>query len=71
MSDVPKPQQTPADGDGASAEASGAEAPGTEVIPTEQLLNAHEPAFLTALHEVEDSLAATVTHETEFEAQRR
>jgi multidrug resistance efflux pump len=30
MSDVPQPQQTPADGDGASAEASGAEAPDTE-----------------------------------------
>lgn len=71
MSDVPKPQQTPANGDGASAEASGAEAPGTEVILTEQLLNAYEHAFLTALREVEDALVATDTYETEFEAQRR
>jgi multidrug efflux system outer membrane protein len=42
-----------------------------EVARTEQLLNAYEQAFLTALREVEDALVATDTYEIEFEARRR
>ncbi len=42
-----------------------------EIARTEQLLNAYEQAYLTALREVEDALVALSTYEAELAARRR
>jgi len=42
-----------------------------EIARTEQLLNAYEQTFLTALREVEDALVAVDTYEAELAARRR
>lgn len=42
-----------------------------EIARTEQLLNAYEQSFLTALREVEDAFVAVNTYEAELDARRR